>query len=151
MKIAIEKYIGAPIDIIWRAFCEPNDILQWDASEDWYATQASNNLRVGGLLKLRIDAKDGGTGFDFAATYTRIEPKRLIEWRTDNNLYTCVEFIETGSGITVRQTFDAELTPSVDEQRLDWQGVLDNFAQYVTAVQKQILQNSRNFRKSIRL
>jgi uncharacterized protein YndB with AHSA1/START domain len=94
----------------------------------------SNDLRVGGLLELRIDAKDGGTGFDFAATYTRLEPKGLIEWRTDDDRYVRVEFIEIGTGVIVRQTFDAEATPPVDEQRLVWQAVLDSFTRHVAAI-----------------
>lgn len=136
MKISTGTHIDAPIDLVWHAFNDPNAILHWDNSDDWAAIHASNDLRLGGLLRLRMKAKNGGEDFNFTATYTRLEHKTLIEWRTDNDLYACVEFIETGSGVTVRQTFDAEPTPSVDEQRLDWQSVLDNFARYVATIAK---------------
>lgn len=136
MKIITETHIHAPIGVVWQAFNDPNDILHWDASDEWFASQASNDLRVGGLLQLRMTAKNGGESFDFTATYTRIEHEKLIEWRADDNLYACVEFIQTGSGVIVRQTFDPEPTPSVDEQRLDWQGVLDSFARHVVTIIK---------------
>src|SRR3546814_12051137 len=68
------------------------------------------------------------------ATYTKLEPMRVIEWRTDDDRHVRVEFAETEAGVIVHQTFDAEPAPSVDEQRQDWQGVLDNFARHVTAV-----------------
>lgn len=58
----------------------------------------------------------------------------LIEWRTDDR-YVRVEFIQTGTGVIVRQTFDAEATPPVDEQRLAWQPVLDSFTRHVVAIQ----------------
>jgi hypothetical protein len=48
----------------------------------------------------------------------------------------CVEFIETATGVTVRQTFDADSTSTVDEQRQDWQSVLDSFARHVAAIRE---------------
>ncbi|GGJ64762.1 MULTISPECIES: SRPBCC domain-containing protein [Alphaproteobacteria] len=134
MKITTEALIDSPIETVWRAFNDPADIVQWDASDDWRTTWASNDLQVGGLLKLRIEPRHDGTSFDFAATYTRLEPMRVIEWRTDDDRHVRVEFAETEAGVVVHQTFDAEPTPSVDEQRQDWQGVLDNFARHVTAI-----------------
>lgn len=133
MKIMTEALIDAPIGTVWRTFNDPADIVLWDASDDWRTTWASNDLQVGGLLKLRIEPRHEGTGFDFTATYTRLEPMRVIEWRTDDDRHVRVEFAETEAGIIVHQLFDAEPTPSVDEQRQDWQGVLDNFARHVTA------------------
>ena len=134
MKLMTEAHIDAPIEIVWRAFNDPADILMWDASDDWRTTWAANDLQIGGRLKLRIEPRHDGVGFDFAATYTNVEPMRLIEWRTDDDRHVRVEFSETEAGVVVHQTFDAEPTASVDEQRQDWQGVLDNFARHITAI-----------------
>lgn len=108
--------------------------MRWDASHNWRTTWASNDLQVGGLLKLHIEPRHDGTGFDFAATYTRLEPMPAIEWRTDDDRHVLVEFAEIEAGVIVHQTFDAEPALSVDEQRQDWQAVLDNFARHVTAI-----------------
>ena len=134
MKIMTEVRIDAPIETVWRAFNDPADIVQWDASDDWHTTWASNDLRVGGQLRLRIEPRHEGTGFDFTATYTKIEPMRVIEWQTDDNHHVRVEFVETKAGVVVHQLFDAEPTLFEDEQRQDWQAVLDNFARHVTAL-----------------
>jgi len=134
MKIMTEALIAAPIETVWRMFNDPADIVLWDASNDWRTTWASNDLQVGGQLRLRIEAKHEGPGFDFTATYTKLEPLRTIEWRTDDDRHVRVEFAKTDAGVIVRQLFDAEPTLSVDEQRQDWQGVLDNFARHVTAL-----------------
>lgn len=131
MKITIETNVAAPIADAWRAFNNPDDIVQWDASDDWHTTWASNDLKVGSKLLLRIEANDGGMGFDFAATYTQIEPNRLIEFRVDDDRMVRLEFIETDIGVTIRQTFDAESKPAEDQQRSEWQAVLDRFARYV--------------------
>src|SRR4051794_14881683 len=105
MKITIETHVSAPIADAWRAFNHPDDIVQWDASDDWHTTWASNDLKVGGKLLLRIEANDGasGKGFDFAATYTQIDLNRLIEYREDDGRMVRLEFIETDTGVTIRQ------------------------------------------------
>jgi len=38
------------------------------------------DLREGGKFSSRMEAKDGGAGFDFAGVYTKVEPPRLIEY-----------------------------------------------------------------------
>lgn len=135
MKITVETNVAALVEAVWRAFNNPDDIVQWDACDDWHTTKALNDLRLGGVLSLGIEAKDGGMGFDFAATYTQIEPNRLIEFRMDDGRIVRVEFIETGTGVTVRQTFDAESTRPEDQERSEWQAVLDSFARHVAAIQ----------------
>jgi hypothetical protein len=42
-----------------------------------------------------------------------------------------VEFIRTTGGVVVRETFDAEETNSVEQQRAGWQAILDRFARHV--------------------
>ena len=52
----------------------------------------------------------------------------------DRNLERKEEFpIETGAGVRVRETFDAEDQNPVEMQRQGWQVILDNFARHVTA------------------
>lgn len=130
MKITIETNVAASIADTWRVFNHPDDIVQWDASDDWHTIWASNDLKVGGKLLLRIEANDGNAGFDFAATYTQIKLNRLIEFREDDRMVR-LEFIETDTGVIIRQTFDAESRRSEDQQRSKWQTVLDRFARYV--------------------
>ena len=79
MKLRTKAHIAAPLVLVWRAFNDPVHIMQWDATTDWHTVKASNDLVVGGLLKLRIEHRHADTGFDFVGTYTRIEPMNLIE------------------------------------------------------------------------
>lgn len=131
MKITVEKTVAAPIDAVWRAYTTPEDIKQWNAaSDDWHTTSASVDLRAGGAFCSRMEAKDGSMGFDFAGTYTRIEPHRLIEYSFGDRSAS-VEFNETPQGVRVRVTFDAETTHSVEQQHAGWQAILDNFARHV--------------------
>jgi uncharacterized protein YndB with AHSA1/START domain len=131
MKITVEALVNAPIEEVWRAWTTPDDIKQWNtASEDWHTTRASVDLRVGGSFSSRMEAKDGSMGFDFAGTYTKVVPNELIECSFGDRTLR-VEFSEGASGVTVRETFDAESTHSLDQQRQGWQAILDNFARHV--------------------
>ncbi len=131
MKITIEKNINAPVADVLRVFNNPDDIVQWDGAEGWRIAWATNELKVGGKLVLHNEAKDGGKEFDLVATYTQIEPNRLIECRQDDGLTARFEFIDTDTGVTFRQTFDANSTQTEVQQRSEWQTVLEHFAEHV--------------------
>lgn len=134
MNITIETSVKAPIDRVWAAWNDPRAIEQWNAaSPDWHTPRASVDLREGGQFSSRMEAKDGSMGFDFAGTYTRIEPQRLIEYAMGDTREVRVEFIPVGNSVTVRETFDAEDTHSAEQQRQGWQAILDNFARHVEA------------------
>ncbi len=131
MKITVETTIAAPIADVWRAWTTPADIVQWNAaSDDWHTTAASVDLQVGGAFSSRMEAKDGSVGFDFAGTYTRIVPHELIE-STFGDRVLVVEFVDGATGVTVRETFDAEDTNPIEMQRAGWQAILNRFAGHV--------------------
>lgn len=131
MKITIETLVRAPLDAVWRAWTTPEDIVQWNtASPDWHTTKAAVDLRVGGIFSSRMEAKDGSMGFDFAGTYTTVAEHRLLEADFGGRALR-VEFLPGADGVTVRETFEAEGTHSIDQQRAGWQAILDNFARHV--------------------
>lgn len=136
MKITIETTVRAPRSRVWNAYSNPDDILQWNAaSDDWHTTRSTVDLRPGGKFCSRMEAKDGSFGFDFAGTYTRVVPERLIEYSFGDREAT-VEFVESGegaAGVTVRIAFDAEETHSLEQQRAGWQAILDRFRRHVEA------------------
>lgn len=133
MKITVDTLVNAPVDVVWRAYNTPSDIMQWNtASPDWHTPRAAVDLRVGGEFSSRMEAKDGSFGFDFAGTYTKVVPNQLLEY-TFGDRAAAVEFLQGGAGVTVRVTFDAEEENSIDMQRVGWQAILDNFGRYVEA------------------
>jgi uncharacterized protein YndB with AHSA1/START domain len=130
-KITVEAVVNAPVSKVWSAYTTPEDIKQWNtASDDWHTTQSAVDLRVGGTFSSRMEAKDGSFGFDFAGTYTKVVPVRLIEYSFGDRT-GLVEFMPGPRGVTVRVTFDAETTHSIEQQRQGWQAILNNFAKHV--------------------
>lgn len=131
MKITIETTVAAPVEEVWRAWTTPDDIKQWNAaSDDWHTTASSVDLRVGGAFSSRMEAKDGSFGFDFAGTYSKVVPHRLIEMEFGGRT-AVVEFLPKEAGVVVRETFDAEESHSIEQQRQGWQAILNRFARHV--------------------
>ncbi len=135
MKITVETVVKATLESVWDAWNNPDDIKQWNnASDDWHTTRSTVDLRQGGKFSARMEAKDGSAGFDFEGTYTRVEPRRVIEYRMEDGREVRVQFSETGDGVLVRETFDAETENDPELQREGWQAILDNFARHVEKV-----------------
>jgi len=133
MKITVSKIVNAPIAKVWAAYTTPDDIVQWNAaSDDWHTTRASVDLRVGGAFTSRMEAKDGSFGFDFAGTYTKIVPEKLIEYAFGDRV-AAVAFAPVAGGIAVEVSFDAETQHPMEQQRQGWQAILDRFARHVEA------------------
>jgi uncharacterized protein YndB with AHSA1/START domain len=136
VKITVETIVSAPIEEVWRVWNTPDDIKQWNAaSDDWHTTKSTVDLRVGGAFSARMEAKDGSIGFDFAGTYTKVVEHKLIESAFGDRVLL-VEFIAGQGGVTVRETFDAESTHSVEQQRGGWQAIVDNFKKHVESHQR---------------
>jgi uncharacterized protein YndB with AHSA1/START domain len=133
-RITVEAVIRADPDTVWAAWNNPADIRQWNAaSEDWHTTECSVDLREGGRFSSRMEARDGSAGFDFEGTYTRIVPRKLIEYRMTDGREVRIEFAEGAGGVRVKETFDAESENAPELQRQGWQAILDNFARHVEA------------------
>lgn len=131
MNITVETIVHAPVEKVWSAYTTPDDIKLWNAaSDDWHTTQATVDLRVGGLFSSRMEAKDGSFGFDFAGTYTQIVTHKLIEYAFGDRSAR-IEFMTAHDGVTVRITFQAETTHSIEQQQQGWQAILNRFAQHV--------------------
>ncbi len=109
--------------------------MQWNAAnDDWHTPACTIDLRVGGRQVSRMEAKDGSMGFDFAATFTEVEPPRRLAFRLDDDRMVQVEFAAQGDGTHVRETFDAEAENDPEFQRAGWQAILDHFARYTAAL-----------------
>ncbi|MBX4188075.1 MAG: SRPBCC family protein [Candidatus Doudnabacteria bacterium] len=129
--ITIEALIKAPVEKVWEYLNKPEHITHWAfASDDWQAPSAENDLTVGGKLKVRMEAKDGSSGFDMVGVYTAVEQNKLIEYKMgDRNVK--IEFMPVAEGTKVTQTFDPENENPREMQKAGWQAILDNFKKYV--------------------
>ena len=133
-KITVESFVKAPLDRVWKAWSNPDDIKQWNAAQDdWHTTRSTVDLREGGTFSSRMEAKDGSQGFDFEGSFTRVVPNKTIAYRMSDGREVIVEFAERAGGVHVSETFDAETENTPELQRQGWQAILDNFKRYIEA------------------
>jgi uncharacterized protein YndB with AHSA1/START domain len=131
-KITVESFVKAPLDRVWKAWSNPDDIKQWNAAQDdWHTTRSTVDLREGGKFSSRMEAKDGSQGFDFEGSFTRIVPNKTIAYRMSDGREVIVEFAERAGGVHVSETFDPESENTPELQRQGWQAILDNFKRHV--------------------
>jgi uncharacterized protein YndB with AHSA1/START domain len=127
-----ETIVNAPIDRVWECFTLPAHVVCWyNASEDWHAPKAENDLQPGGKFTIRMEAKDGSFGFDFGGVYDAVEENKIIEYTLGDNRKVKIEFIAEGAQTTIAGQFEPEDTNPHDVQQGGWQAILDNFKKYV--------------------
>ncbi len=57
--ITVEAIVKAPIEKTWSYWNAPEHITKWcNASEDWHAPYADNDIKTGGKFKTTMAAKD---------------------------------------------------------------------------------------------
>jgi uncharacterized protein YndB with AHSA1/START domain len=78
-----------------------------------------------------MEAKDGSVGFDFSGVYTKVDPKKVIEYTMDDGRKVLVSFSQNGNETFVNEVFEPEQMNSIDLQQQGWQAILDNFKRYV--------------------
>lgn len=132
MQITVQTTVRAPIEKVWSAWVTPSDIMEWNAAMDsWHTPRCTNDLRVGGTLCARMEARDGSMGFDFEGTYTEVIEGQKIAYAMCDGRATTITFSQVEGGVFVEETFDAEGTNSAEMQRMGWQAILDRFTRYV--------------------
>jgi uncharacterized protein YndB with AHSA1/START domain len=131
-SITVETTVQAPVEKVWTYWNEPQHITQWcQASADWHAPHAQNDLREGGAFSTTMAAKDGSFSFDFGGVYTLVETNKTLKYTMADDRKVSVQFQQEGDSTHVVETFEAENTHSVEMQRTGWQAILDNFKNYV--------------------
>jgi uncharacterized protein YndB with AHSA1/START domain len=130
-RIAIEAVVNRERGDVWRLFNEPRHIVNWNfASDDWRCPHSENDLKVGGRLCSRMEAKDGSFGFDFEAIYDEVLHEAKIAYTMTDGRQAETAFEDLGGRTRVSTTFDAEQENPAEMQRMGWQAILDNFKQY---------------------
>lgn len=131
--IKIDITILAPVDKVWEYYNKPEHITRWNfANETWHCPSSENDLRVGGLFKTRMEAKDGSFGFDFEGIYDEVVPYERIEYHIMDGRKVAVVFDQIDGNTTkVIINFEPEKQNSVEMQREGWYAILNNFHKYV--------------------
>lgn len=132
--VTITATVNAPVDKVWKFWNGPEHITKWNsASPDWHTPRAENDLRVGGKINSRMEARDGSMGFDFEGTYTAVTTNEHIAYVLGDGRKVEILFKTENGATHITESFEAENEHPVDFQRAGWQAILDSFKAYTEA------------------
>ncbi|MFA6944613.1 MAG: SRPBCC domain-containing protein [Pedobacter sp.] len=129
--IKVETSVKAPLDKVWEYWSNPEHITKWcQASDDWHAPHAENDLQNGGRFKTVMSAKDGSFSFDFEGVYHDVDKPDYIRYTLDDGRKVEIIFKAQGDHTKITESFEAEKTNSEVVQKAGWQAILDSFKKY---------------------
>ena len=134
-KIEVSTTVEATIEKAWDIWNDPKDIMKWCSGHpDWHTTKSTNDVRVGGKISTRMEAKDGSAGFDWTNTYITVEEHSLMKYELEDGRQCEITFEALDDKVRVTQIFDAEQENSEEGQKQGWQNIMDNFKMYIDSL-----------------
>jgi uncharacterized protein YndB with AHSA1/START domain len=126
--ITVRATVNAPVESVWKHWTSPESVTQWNhASDDWHSPKASNDLRKGGKFSFRMEARDGSFGFDFEGIYDKVIVNKQIDYTMPDGRKVKTIFYPNSDKTEIVETFEAESTHTLDQQRDGWQSIMNNF------------------------
>lgn len=117
-QLEFERAYPAPLETVWRAWTDPDVLRRWWGPEHTTVTDCEVDLRVGGALRLVMEAGEGmgkyrGTRWPMAGTFTAVDDHVRLgydarSWTEGEEATTTIEhtndvtFAHTGSTTVVR-------------------------------------------------
>ncbi|KFC22842.1 SRPBCC domain-containing protein [Chryseobacterium sp. FH1] len=131
-KLTVTSEINKPLNEVWDFFNNPEHIVNWNfAHESWECPSAKNDLKVGGKLEVRMQAKDGSFGFDLVGIYDEVVENELLKYHFEDHRNIEIIFEKLSDNKTkITENFEPEYMNPLDFQKDGWQAILDNFKKY---------------------
>ena len=131
--LTIARRIAAPCERVFRAWIEPEHLVQWCYGEPgWTVPFAETDARPGGAFRIGMLSPDRKHDFVFEGIYLDVvEPERLVMLLADGRPVT-VSLGDDGGGSTAL-TLDVtlETVNSEEQQRDGWSAFLDHLAEHL--------------------
>lgn len=124
--------IAAPVERVFRALTDPEEVVRWWGSPELYrTTEWISELRRGGRCRARGEMVGGGT-FTVEGEYLEVDPPHKLvqtwtpDWDADHTttLRYRLDPIPDGTRITLRHEGFAGMPESCGDHALGWERVL---------------------------
>jgi uncharacterized protein YndB with AHSA1/START domain len=80
--IVVTRIIDAPLELVWRAWTEPEHVRRWWGPQDYTSPSCQIDLREGGkyIFCMRAPQEQGGQDSYTAGVYQKIVPLERLEF-----------------------------------------------------------------------
>lgn len=59
LDLILERVVDVPIELVWKAWTEPEHLKQWFCPKPWQTTECEIDLRPGGLFRTKMQGPEG--------------------------------------------------------------------------------------------
>jgi len=81
LDLVLERTIEAPVDLVWKAYTDPEHLKQWFAPEPYQITECDLDLKPGGVFRIRMQGPDGfDTGHGTPGCVLEVVQNRKLSW-----------------------------------------------------------------------
>lgn len=80
LDLVLERTLDAPVDLVWRAYTDPEHLKRWFAPKPYEISEIELDLKPGGIFRIRMTGPDGfDTGHGTPGCVLEvIEGKKLV-------------------------------------------------------------------------
>ena len=81
LDLVLERTIDAPIDLVWKAYTDPQHLKRWFAPRPYEITECELDLQPGGIFRIRMVGPDGfDTGHGNAGCVLEVVEGKKFAW-----------------------------------------------------------------------
>jgi uncharacterized protein YndB with AHSA1/START domain len=81
LDLVLERTLDAPLDLVWKAYTDPNHLKQWFAPKPYQISEIDLDLRPGGIFRIRMVGPDGfDTGHGNAGCVLEVNDREKLVW-----------------------------------------------------------------------
>jgi uncharacterized protein YndB with AHSA1/START domain len=79
--LVLERTLDAPIDLVWKAYTDPEHIKQWFAPRPYQITECELDLKPGGIFRIRMTGPDNfDTGHGVPGCVLEVVEHQRLTW-----------------------------------------------------------------------
>ena len=79
--LVLERTLDAPVDLVWRAYTDPEHLKKWFAPKPYEISEIELDLRPGGVFRIRMTGPDGfDTGHGTPGCVLEVIEGRKLVW-----------------------------------------------------------------------
>ena len=81
LDLVLERTLDAPIDLVWKAYTDPQHLKKWFAPKPYEISECELDLRPGGIFRIRMVGPDGfDTGHGGGGCVLEVVEGKKLAW-----------------------------------------------------------------------
>ena len=100
-EIVISRTFNVPRELVWKAWTDPQHVMQWWGPKEFKNSSCKSDLRVGGAFHLNMCAPDGSTYPCKGIFREIVEPERIVYDSEADESHPCGAGLPPRSLVTV--------------------------------------------------